>query len=338
MCLTLLAALSVYTLLCELWPQTVTRWNSFAFSSTLGSNLSSEGLELQGVLYELFHSTWFCRATHWTIFIDAIAWFAVIHDKGGAAAVAMSLVGLVAQSLTFNNTRLTACSAVFYLALVTTAVHCQIFTEHSVEILVCGAALRTIGHMVEPAPPLMFDGDKPQLHFRHKEGAAYNVMIQYVMASPKNTLALIWAPLVGLVSELQAGLPCRLLHYAVLIVLQQLLGARLYAHQGSTTRTHILTVTQQISAQGWNGWCVTKGLFHSMVPEEVAAGRANTEQQLTVTASLIKTATIDAHLKQTELMKAAADTKVYGSSETEAQQHTKRARRSSIHARAVSGG
>eukprot|EP00953_Heterococcus_sp_UTEX-ZZ885_P031318 16442-Heterococcus_DN1.PRE.6 len=269
----------------------------------------------------------------------------LINDRCGAAAVVVSLVGLVAQSLTFNNIRLTVWSTLFYMALIAPAVHYHTFAAYSIDILVCDAFLRIIGHMVEPAPPLMFDGDKPQLHFRHKERAAYNVMIKYVLASPKNALALIWAPVVGLVSELQAGLPCRLLHYAVLIVLQQSLGARLYGHQGSTTRAHILTVTQQISAQGWNGWSVTKGLFHAIVPEEVAPDSANAEQQQAVIASLMKAASTDAtgatdavpHLKQT-LLVHAADTMVCGSSETKAQQHTTRAKRTRKHVRAMAGG
>jgi hypothetical protein len=128
----------------------------------------------------------------------------------------------------------------------------------------------------------------------------------------------------------------------VFIVLQQLLGARLYGHQGSTTRAHILTVTQQISAQGWNGWSVTKGLFHAIVPEEVTPDSANAEQQQTVVASLMKAAATGAtdavpHLKQTLLMHAA-DTIMCSSSETKAQQHTTRAKRSRKHVRAVAGG
>jgi hypothetical protein len=268
----LLGTLAAYTFACELWPQAVSRWNGCAFSSTLGSNLRTEGFEFQGVLYELFHSTWFCRATHWTIFIDAVAWFAIIYDRGGATALAVSLALLAAQSLTFNNARFTACSLVFYLALLAPALNYEPLADHGIDIVLCDAFLRIIGHIFEPAPPLMFDHE-PQLHFRHKDGAAYNAMAQYVMASPRNALALIWAPAIGLVSELQAGLPYRLLHYAVYIVLQQLLGARLDAPKGTPTRAHIIAVSQQIAAQGWNAWEVTQEMYQFIqVPAEDTAG------------------------------------------------------------------
>lgn len=248
----LVALVFLYTIACECAPAAVSRWNANAWSSQLRWNIDREGFDYQGVLYELFHRHPLCRMSHWTLFIDAAAWLAICAANLPVGGQELCVIALIAQTLLFGHKRLTWLAFALYPLLASVGKLAR--EEQSVYILYISAAIRVAGHgLFEPAPPLIFDGDKPQDKFRTKDGPGLLVFLKYASSSPTKALALLWAPLMGFISELHAGLPFRLLHFATFL---------LYSKRDSDVRVSCLKrLSNRVYTKGWGSWSVTRRMY-----------------------------------------------------------------------------
>lgn len=172
-------------------------------------------LDFQSVGYEMMHTTFLARSTHYTIFIDAFLWFIIftaIHPIVGILAlILMGYQSLKIGEISFTISFILIGIMYFSLAL---------FISHTFPIsmvwltvvttLLFTAFLRFIGHINEPAPPLLLEQSD-----------------QFVKVSSKNlNWKVLIMPFYGFVAEFASGLPFRLFIVQVNFFNQVLLGLK----------------------------------------------------------------------------------------------------------------
>ena len=266
--LSLCASVCIFSLMCEIYPVLVTRWNSNAWSAQLTWNIGLPAFEFQAVMYELYHRTRFCRMCHWTIISDCISWYYIIYNITGKYFIVIEAFTclLVLQCRTFGNTRLTSCSFIFFhlVVLLVIMIPGGVSSTYAAYIIASGAMLRTLGHaLAEVTPPIMFDGDKPQHRFRVEEGLAFFVVARYSMKSAKHALVVVRTTFVGWISEVQAGLPWRLLFYTLYIMVGMCFNFTMSTNgvEWETSPQKIKDIRNIIWKDGWNSWMTTDRLY-----------------------------------------------------------------------------
>lgn len=199
----------------------------------------------------------------------------------------LALAALVAQAYSFGRLRLAAAALACFGALAvggTAWGKSHAWSADSIAAAVCAAAVvRSMGHaFFEVAPPWIFDGDDPQPHFRRAEGFAPRVWWRYIVgarrphppppAGPtpdgptpdavafaqstgptlRSCSSLLWAPLIGVLSEAHAGLPHRLPHYLLYTLCRCVDGA-------VAERVH--SIAARIYTHGMHAWSVTHAMY-----------------------------------------------------------------------------
>lgn len=250
----LLVLLGVYTALCECWGGMVSRWNSNAWSSQLRWNRGVNSLEFQLVLYQLFHVSQWSKLNHLSILLDGVLWLQWLQKVCGMEWwMAFLVLQFVFQTSSFVNVTtamfLTSC----YVAL--SHLPLPFLTVEWIPVaLIVLPAVRATGHALwEPAPPLLFGNDS--LEFRSTTRPSGLVFFQY--AQKQHWSVLLWTPFIGWLSELQAGLPFRLLPITILSICP----FKTWLLPNSIDWKHIQDISQQILQHGWTAWHVTNKLY-----------------------------------------------------------------------------
>jgi hypothetical protein len=247
---TLLLSIIVFTLVCEWNPRAMSNWNGLAWTSTTRWNFGKESFRDQSILYQVFHTSFFCRLCHGTLFTDAIGWSCILWNYTHPLIMMVWLIGLVLQCFTFGQDS-TSCQQMLAIYSLLHIVGTWIPIEQAIFLLIFGPVIRVLGHALgEKAPPRIFDHE----HEPPKaQGNSLSVCCWYARTAPYGCWIVLWGPFIGFISELQAGLPCRLLPIACSIVFDP----RSAVHQNES-RILIQTILQE---GGWEAWSVTKNLF-----------------------------------------------------------------------------
>jgi len=257
--------LACFTLVCELKPKEASRWNSNAWSSLMEYNFGPKSFEFQLVLYDLFHTSQLCQLTHYSLFLDGLAWFQFLFHYCGESVLLRAVfcvlcVVMAFQAFTYLRWFVAPFMCLFYASLV--LVIPPLPLSWIPWILILSPSIRVAGHFVERAPPQMFDGKQPQMTFR--EATSLEVFFHYAKRDP---FVLLWAPIVGWSSELQAGLPFRLLPVATFYVLPRSWTRHCIQAPADDAPTlcfdwkQIDQAATAILKFGWAAWPETRALF-----------------------------------------------------------------------------
>lgn len=172
-------------------------------------------LNFQSVGYEMMHTTFLARSTHYTIFVDAFLWFVVftaIHPIVGILALVLMAyqsmkIGEISFTVSFIFIGILYFSLALLINLVLPAAMVWVVATTA---LLFTAFLRFIGHLTEPAPPLLLEESD-----------------QFVKISLKNlNWKVLIMPFYGFVAEFASGLPSRLFIVQVNFFNQMLLGLK----------------------------------------------------------------------------------------------------------------
>lgn len=255
--------LACFTLVCELRPREASRWNANAWSSQVEYNFGPKSFEFQAVLFNLFHTSLWCQLTHYSLFADGLAWFHFLYYYCGQSLILQAVFWLVffvmtLQTITYVKWFIVPFMYLFYFALV--AGIPQLPLHWIPWILILSPSIRATGHtLFEPAPPQMFDGEKPKMTFR--QSSTLVVFLKYARFHPGS---LLWAPFIGWISELQAGLPFRLLPVATLYFLPRSWTRHCIATSEMPALfdwKRVDSAAKSIIQSGWSGWPETRALF-----------------------------------------------------------------------------
>ncbi len=198
-------------------------------------------LRYQAVLYRAFHTQRWARVSHLSLLWEQPLWFALSWVVHPVAPLVVSCV-LLALASTLRSPWLVVALASTWLF--SAAVGWRMIamlgpgttTWVAEALLVAGALLRMVGHLGEPLPPGLVDP------------------VRFVpMRKASLRLNIVVAPLVGLVSELAASLPFRLVVVEVLWLAERMglapgrFGTRA-EHHADALRVH---------REGWSGSSAT---------------------------------------------------------------------------------
>jgi len=259
-----LACIIVYTAFCEVVPKYVTRHNSNAYTSQVLYNVTLPNLRFQIVNYYLYHTKVFAILTHGaTIILDCLLWTVYFHHllhNNPWWSFCFIFYMCLLQALTFDDVKLKITLITIEAALIGGAglvYHYyleRIFPSDAVFgnvslLLFLNALARVISHMPEPLP-IDYLGLNNKLPLT---GWYWNrSTLQYMLYPPR----LVMATWVGVMSELQAGLPVRLLTSTLVLVLTRLGWA-----DAGLNMADIKHRADNIDVEGWAGDTMAEEIF-----------------------------------------------------------------------------
>lgn len=225
-----LTVVVVYTALTEVIPKFVTRHNSNAYTSQVLWNVTLKGLRFQIVNYYLYHQRLFAILVHGiTILIDTFLWTMYFHHllhNNPWWSFWFIYYMCILQTLTFDNVKLKITLVVLEGLIVASAgiaYHWYLephFSDKSLFgysslLLFLNAFARVISHMPEPLPI-----DYLGLHNELPVAGWYwkKTYLEYILYPPRLILSVFF----GVISELQAGLPVRLLTSTLILIITRL--------------------------------------------------------------------------------------------------------------------
>jgi len=200
---------------------------------------------------------------HYSLFLDGLAWFHFLYYYRGDSVLLGALfwllcVVMVVQTVTYMKWFVTPFMCLFYVFLIVGIP--QIPLSWIPWFLILSPSIRGAGHtLFEPAPPQMFDGSQPKMTFR--EDTTGIAFLKYARLHPS---ILLWAPVVGWTSELQAGLPFRLLPVATLYILPRSWTRHCIATTDAPSLfdwKRVDLAARSILQFGWLAWPETRALF-----------------------------------------------------------------------------
>jgi hypothetical protein len=262
----LIVILVAYTCLCELRGSLVTRWNSNAWSSQLRWNRHIGGLEFQLVLYQVFHVSWWSRLNHLSLLVDGILWLQWIRIQYGTGIwILLLFVQFAAQTASYYPAGFSGTSRNWRAILFITScyVGLSFFPLPGDVMLVAPIGLillpfvRAVGHALwERGPPLLFGNNSLSFSTESPSGVVFLKYLQSEKNLVNIFLAIVWSPIVGWVSELQAGLPFRLLPITIISTVHSdwILPSQIKWESIQHNANQILT-------KGWPAWQVTRNLY-----------------------------------------------------------------------------
>lgn len=270
---TILLLLVWYCWSCELFPSIVTRWNSNAWSSMVRWNIGPESHLFQAVLYDLFHHSTLGQVTHHcTLVIDVVHWFAFFISFRtflGQFIFILCNIFMTYQAKSYSLPMLQWTGiqlGIHMFSHTMVKVYAHLVGEHYVSfvlmmMLLITSVIRVVGHgLGEATPPIIFDGTKPQGKFKWNVvtwRGWLNYILNHGYGDRYSWSALLWSPVIGILSELQAGVPYRL----ILIVFSKYIpGWRTLEFKQQIELTMRL-----IRKNGWQGWPLTKILYHDLL-------------------------------------------------------------------------
>lgn len=260
-----LSLVVIYTVLAELVPKQVSKINTNAYSSMIEWNLSDRSLKFQLVLFHLYHQTTFCTFVHiLTIVADSLLWtmYALcLFEQSPICSFIVILFLCVVQVLTFSNIKLKVAIIVIEIILVGSAVLLyhkfviaygltNMFFGRISLILLLNALLRVFSHFFEELP-INFAGSGNKLPIKNWWS---NEKFRMIVLNPFTCVKMIT---IGVVSELQAGLPVRLLTPCLVLLLEQM-GFNVHV---SLDMPKIRARAKSIDMTGWRGDEDTKLMF-----------------------------------------------------------------------------
>jgi hypothetical protein len=196
-------------------------------------------LDRQSVLYAAYHTRWFSRLSHCTIPLEQVAWLVVLYSIHPALPLPL-LALVVVQAAHTGELWLALFVAAIWVALygamlsVIAALGLPAAYFCATTLLIGCGALRCLGHVVEPVPPLIYELTDRFLPLSRVE------------RTPR--LALI--TLLGYASEFASALPHRLF-LVQLNWLAQWLGHR---PRRSLTWEAVNRIAADIHMRGWRAY------------------------------------------------------------------------------------
>lgn len=251
------------TILSEFRPKLMSLFNSHAWTAQLKWNFGAESFVFQGVSVEVFHRSWLAKLSHVTLLVDPVAWFGIVYLTAGPIALAFVWLALLKQCVSFKNIRLTVTCAGFNLSL---AILAQSTAEqeyvtssaHWLCIISMCATVRALGHSFESVPPLLLGNESSR--FLKGEGPTVFKLLQYGWSDPlRKGPTVVWLPLVGICSEVHAGMPYRLLPYVTYYIFRRF--ASLDANHWQVSYSQICAIANRVYHKGWDSWHVTKPMY-----------------------------------------------------------------------------
>jgi hypothetical protein len=254
----------VYSILCEIAPERVTKENTNAYSSMVQWNVTDRSLRFQIMLYYLYHQTSIAHIVHIvTIFVDTLLWTMYVHylfDSSPKWSFSVIIILCLLQALTFSNIRLKVMlislelvlvggSGLLYHYYLQAWYPSDMLFGHVSLLLILNACARFASHFVE-ALPVNFPGLNNRLPIK---GWYCNKEMFYFIIYPPRLLKIFIA---GTASELQAGLPVRLLTPCLVLLLTKL-G---WADSGLNMK-QIRDRAAKIDLDGWQADIDTATLF-----------------------------------------------------------------------------
>jgi len=242
----------IYSLFCEIYPHFVTNLNSNAFTSQVKWNVTMKSLRFQLVNYYLYHTQFLAIAVHGiTILIDCLLWTIYFHhilQHNLWWAFLFQFYMCCLQALTFDSAALKFALIAIELVMIGSAGLIYEYFKNSVPdifaytgICLFGTAMaRVLSHWPEPLPIdyLGLNNVAPL------KGWYWDFsIIMYIAYPPRFIIGTI----MGIVSELQAGLPIRLLTSVIVLVL-----TRFGWSPSGLDMKELQQRADQIDLQGWN--------------------------------------------------------------------------------------
>jgi hypothetical protein len=254
----------IYTTLCEIWPRFITRHNSNGYTSQTLWNVTLRGLRFQIVNYYLYHTRFLAIAVHGaTILLDCVLWTMYFHHLlHGNAWWAFCFVFYMCllQALTFDDLKLKiTLIAIEGLIIGGAGTLYHFYLEHTYPsgplfghvslFLLLNALARVISHMPEPLPI-----DYLGLNNRLPIAGWYwdKTVLNYMMYLPRLLMSVFF----GVISELQAGLPVRLLTSCLVLIL-----TRIGWSDPGLNMEHLKKRADNIDKEGWDADPVGSNLF-----------------------------------------------------------------------------
>lgn len=220
----------VYSVLVEIVPDKITRENTNAYSSMVQWNVTDKSLRFQIMLYYLYHQSIFSNVVHIaTIISDTLLWTMYTHflfESSPRWSFSVLFILCLLQALTFSNVKLKVIlisvemvlvggSGLLYHYYLQAWYPSDVVFGHVSLLLILNAVARCISHLPEELP-INFPGFNNIVPV--KSWWTKRETIAFVMYPPR----FIKVFLFGVVSELQAGLPVRLLTPCIVLLLTKM--------------------------------------------------------------------------------------------------------------------
>ena len=194
-------------------PLRFVRVNPMPFTAKVENNFGKKGLQVNTILYVVFHQHKVNKITHYTFVFDQLAWFAVSTHFFGTVGDILLLVLLIIQSASFGSFIFVIFSTALWLALMAISATMQTYVENweivAFKILLVNTSWRFIGHLFDYMPPHVANNNKfASLALLFKEKRVVQTLILGIF---------------GFISELIAGLPFRLFHVQMYWTLQAII-------------------------------------------------------------------------------------------------------------------
>jgi hypothetical protein len=249
-----LALAGFFYLLCYAAPGLMLRHMSMPWAFHLDRNVD---LGFQSVLYAAYHTATFARVTHFTIALEQIAWLVVIQGWSWPLAAA-ALALLLVQAALLGEPGISVAVALAWAVVWVLAAAARGFLGEAraapiaEAVLVVAGALRTIGHVTEPVPPMIaVVGDRFVPFAKARIGLRLPALL-----------------VLGYVAEFCAGLPFRIFVVQVGWLAQRL-GVR---PTRAMAWPEAVDRAREVHAVGWRAFRPMADLIARSIPAPREAG------------------------------------------------------------------
>ena len=249
-----LALAGVFYLLCYAAPRLMLRHMSMPWAFHLARSVD---LDFQSVIYAAYHTAPFARITHLTLAVEQVAWLVVIQGFSWPVAAAV-LALLVLQAALLGEPGISVVVALAWGLVWVAAAAARGWAGDARAVpiaeivLVAGGALRTVGHVSEPVPPMIAAvGDR-------------FIPLAKARIGPRVPALL----LLGYVAEFCAGLPFRLFVVQVGWLAQRL-GVR---PSRAMAWPEAVERAREVHTLGWRAFRPMADLIARSIPAPRAAG------------------------------------------------------------------
>jgi hypothetical protein len=228
-------------------PRALTRFVSIPWVFYPRHNVGDASLETQGGIYTALHQGRLARWSHHGLYVDQALWMAAAAAIAGPSGVVIVVCTLVAQALTYGDRRFALVLSITWVAygaagLALAAALGSDTLLVSATGVVASAAIRSLGHAVEPVPPLISSPPAPRFLPYRRSGI--------------RPLHLVPLFVVGTVAELASGLPWRLL------------PPMLWLTINADGRARSQAAARTLLEGGWDAWERTRPFFTWVGREE----------------------------------------------------------------------
>jgi hypothetical protein len=259
------ALLCAFLILCHVESTWVARNQSFPYAYHLSWNFGPKAFNFQLLIFEVFHIHAFSRRLHMVNMVfEELFWLCIFHGTFGIVGLLIINTVLTAQALSYRDLRLgivvlltnLTLSVATYFAFDRFADRVNLLDISKVALFWL-VVLRTASHVTEPVPPsydsevLVFDSGFGDIGFAHLK--------QYPLHA-------LWLFVLGIVSELGAGMPGRLFNVVLYKAMHRCGGCR-YSRLMSVEEGK--TRAGEVIVGGWGANGLTKEMYRWALPIDV---------------------------------------------------------------------